>query len=56
LEIATVGNPAVGTSFDVVGSNTSTTDTSGTFASFQFGSHSYTVSYVAPGVTATVSS
>jgi hypothetical protein len=56
LEITTVGTPAIGTSFDVVGSNTSTTDTSGTFASYEFGSHNYTVSYSDPGVTATVSS
>ena len=55
LEIGTVGTPAVGTAFDVVGSSTSTTVTSGTFSSYEFGSESYTVSYSDSGVTATVS-
>ena len=35
LEIGTVGTPAVGTAFDVVGSSTSTTVTSGTFSSYE---------------------
>ena len=55
LEISTVGTPPIGTSFDVVGSTTSTTVTSSTFSSYEFGSESYTVSYSDPGVTATVS-
>jgi hypothetical protein len=55
LEIDTVGTPPIGTSFDVVGSSTSTTTTSSTFSSYEFGSERYTVSYSDPGVTATVS-
>jgi hypothetical protein len=54
LEIGTVGTPPIGTTFDVVGSSTSTTVTSSTFSSYEFGSENYTVSYSDPGVTATV--
>jgi hypothetical protein len=54
LEIDTVGSPATGTTFNVVGNNATSTDVSGTFATYNFGSENYTVNYGPNGVTATV--
>jgi hypothetical protein len=56
LDIATVGSPPVGSTFDVVG-NPATgtwTDVSGKFASLNFGTENYTVSYGPNIVTVTV--
>jgi hypothetical protein len=55
LEIATVGTPSDGTQYAVVGGSTSVTDTTGTFASYEFGTQNYTVSYTSNGMTVTVS-
>jgi hypothetical protein len=55
LEITTVGTPAVGTQYAVVGGSTAVTDTMGTFATTIFGTQHYTLSYTSNGVTATAS-
>lgn len=54
LKIITVGSPATGTMFDVVGSSSTDTSVSGTFSSYQFGSEDYSVSYSSSEVTAEV--
>ena len=56
LEITTVGTPATGTPYAVVGGSTTVTDTMGTFATTIFGSQNYTLNYTSNGVTATASS
>jgi hypothetical protein len=54
LKIITVGAPATGAMFNVVGSSTTDTSVSGTFASYQFGGEDYTVNYTSSEVTAEV--